>query len=243
MALLDLTFLLPILLLVVTGLAGVAREVDILSLSRNVHDDVNLLHFWHWDERLFRPISLGLLSPGEKVADRMSWGSRDADHSEGGGGVEPPDEDSVPSPSLGRFNHIHGFNSFLVAVALVLTALTYADVEGVLLALIIAVFWISLPTIEVEEYDTMLTHFTADDSLNSLSFHTFASGIVSLPAVALAYADVSGYPVEAQGAGAVVFIFAGVIVGNVYQSMLDDELHILTERLAMEADGQEGPSE
>jgi membrane protein CcdC involved in cytochrome C biogenesis len=228
MAELDLSFLLPLILLVVAGLANVAREVKILELSYEVHDDVNLLHGGPI-ERLLRPLLRTSLHPGERFADWLSWDDTDAAE-EADTPQTAPDEDAAPSPSLGRFNHIHAFNSFLMAVALVLTALVQNGLNGVLLALIISVFWINLPTFEINEYDLMLKHFGPNDPLNSLSFHSFATGAASLPILVLSYVDISSTHILAKAVGATVFILIGVFIGNFYQSMLDDELQTLAER-------------
>lgn len=230
MTTLNLSFLIPLTLIVIVALAEVAREVDIRNLSTEVHDDVFLLHGGPF-ERLLRKVIWRTQRPGESVADYFSWGS-----SENASDDEPerlptePDGESDATPTLGRFNHLHGFNTFLLAVLLVLTALERSDLTGFILSIVVTVFWINLPAIETNEYDAMLRTFEPGDPLNSLSFHTVAIALVSIPLIALAYIDISSYSWQIKIGGAGVFILVNIFIANVYQSFLDNELQLLESK-------------
>lgn len=212
MAEIDVSFLIPLLLLVVAGLANVSRQVKLVEVANETHDDVYLLQGGPVEE-LLRPLFELSLSPGERVAER------DADHDLSG-----------QEPKFGRFNHIHGFSSLLLAVALVLTAHSQASLNGALLAGIIAVFWMVLPILEINEYDLMMRHFEPEDPLYSLTTHIALVGALAVPAVAAATVDVAGYPLAWKAAAALAYVVAGVLVGNVFQSQLRDEIETLRER-------------
>lgn len=207
----DISLLVPLLLLVVAALTNVSRQVQLIEVTNEVHPDVYLLQGGPV-ERALRPLFELSLSPGEKASSR--------DDTQVSGGEEP---------KFGRFNHIHAFNSFLLGLALILTLLSESSLSGVILAAIISVFWMVLPILEVNEYDLMMRHFEPDDPLYSLSWHMFGTALLCVPPIVLSYVDVSGYPIFYKGVGIVAYLSLSVLVGNVFQSYLRDEIDVLRE--------------
>lgn len=208
----NISLLVPLLLLVVAALTNVSRQVQIIEVSNEVHPEVYLLQGGPI-ERVLRPIFELSLSPGEKASTR-----------------EEPEVSGGKEPKFGRFNHIHAFNSLLLGLALVLTVLSESGLSGVILAVIISVFWMVLPILEVNEYDLMMRHFEPEDPLYSLSFHMIVTALLCLPPIVLSYVDVTGYPLLYKGVGIIAYLSASVLIGNIFQSYLRDELDILRER-------------
>jgi hypothetical protein len=207
----NISLLVPLLLVAVAALTNVSRQVQLLEISNEVHPEVYLLQGGPVN-RVLRPIFDLSLSPGERVSTR--------DEPDVSGGVEP---------RFGRFNHIHAFNSFLLGSALALTVLSENSLSGALLAVVISVFWMALPILEVNEYDLMMRHFEPGDPLYSLSFHMITTALLCLPAIALSYVDVAGYPVGDTVFGIGAFLVVGVVIGNIFQSYLRDEIDIVRE--------------
>lgn len=213
MAELNISLLVPLFLLVVPALANVSRQVTLIEIANDSHDDVYLLQ-GSPIERYLRPIFELSLSPGEKVA-----ASDDTEK-----------ELSGVEPKFGRFNHIHAFNSFLLAASLSLVAHSMASINGLLLAGVIGVFWMVLPIIEVNEYDLMMRHFEPTDELFSLAFHMITTGLLTLPTMALALIDVTTYPPLYRGTFILIYLTVGVLTGNFYQTYLREELETLRQR-------------
>jgi hypothetical protein len=211
MVAIDISLVVPLLLLVVAALTNVSRQVDIIEVSNEVHPNVYLLQGGPI-ETVLRPLFDLSLSPGEKASQREG--------TEVSGGAEP---------RFGRFNHIHAFNSLLLGLALVLTVLSESSLSGVILAVVISVFWMVLPILEVNEYDLMMRQFEPDDPLYSLAFHMIATAVLAVPAIVLSFVDVSRVPVSYKALGIVVYLGASVLIGNVYQSYLRDEIDVLRE--------------
>lgn len=207
----NISLLVPLLLLVVAALTNVSRQVDIIEVSNEVHPKVYLLQGGPVETAL-RPLFELSLSPGEKASQR--------EETEVSGGAEP---------KFGRFNHIHAFNSLLLGLALVLTALSESSLSGVILAVVISVFWMVLPILEVNEYDLMMRHFEPEDPLYSLSFHMIATAALCVPPIVLSYVDVTSYPISSKIIAIVVYLGASVLVGNIFQSYLRDEIDVLRE--------------
>ncbi|GCF13234.1 hypothetical protein Harman_11690 [Haloarcula mannanilytica] len=211
MADINVSTLVPLILLVIAALANTSRQVKIIEVANEAHNDVYLLDAGPF-EAYVRRIMDRSLSPTDRAATLKE------------------DELSGKEPKLGRFNHIHAFNSFLIAVSQILIVLSENSLSGAILAGTIGVFWMVLPIIEIEEYDLMLRTFEPDDPLYSLTIHMVLTFILTVPAIALSLVDVNSYSVPLTLSAAVVYIVASVFVGNLYQSFLDDELEILRQR-------------
>jgi hypothetical protein len=206
---LNISLIVPLLLVVVTTLTDVSRQVEIVDVANEVNPEVYLLQ-GGFVEAALRPLFDLSLSPGEKVSPREG--------TEVSGGAEP---------RFGRFNHIHAFNSLLLGLTLVLTVLSESSLSGVILAAIISVFWMVLPILEINEYDLMMRHFEPEDPLYSLSFHMIGTAILCVPALVLSYMDVSGYAISHKAIGIVAYLGASVLIGNIFQSYLRDEIDVL----------------
>ncbi|PSQ20008.1 hypothetical protein BRD04_09435 [Halobacteriales archaeon QS_9_67_17] len=207
----NISLLVPLLLLVTITMTDVSRQIKIVEVSNEVHSEVYLLQGGPV-EAVLRPLFDLSLSPGEKASQQKG--------TEVNGGAEP---------RFGRFNHIHAFNSLLLGLVLVLTVLSESSLSGVILAVVISVFWMVLPILEVNEYDLMMQHFGPDDPLYSLSFHMIATAILCIPSLVLSYVDMTGYAVLYKIMCIIAYLGASVLIGNIFQSYLRDEINILQE--------------
>ncbi|SEV88386.1 hypothetical protein [Halobacterium jilantaiense] len=215
MSALNVSLLIPLFLLVATALATAAREVELVDIAARTDKDLHLLDFELLNvEPEARQVIRWSIRPGRWFAERVGT------------------EASLPEngPKFGRFSLIHGFNTFLVVASLLLVANGMASLDGALVAGLIAVFWLVLPIIEVNEYDQMMERFNSSDPLDSVAFHMIASSVLSTTVIAFALHDLSQYTMRTRVAGLVVYLVAGVfVVGNSYQLLLRQEVDRLIE--------------
>jgi len=212
---LNVSLLIPLFFLVVTSLATVARDVDLVGMTARSSEDVHLLDFRFVNaDSQFRGVIHGSMALGKVFAKRVF------EHK------DIPDD----VPEFGRFGLVHGFNSLLFVVSLLLVADGMASIEGALLAGLIGVFWLVLPVIEVSEYDRMVQTFDRVDSPESVTFHMLTVTPLILSLMALAVVDLTRLSPLVRAAGMACYVAVGVFVlGNSYQMLLLHEVERLLE--------------
>lgn len=203
----SLSFLIPLILVVIVNLAESARKVDVEEIFLDSNDDVFLFHlFW-----LDRPIRF--LGDYTYVLNKVI-GDND-------------------QPTFGRLNLIHWLNCMLLGAGILLIVFSATGYIMVTLSFILVMFWMALPLLEVIEYDLMMRVFDNRMELRSLSVHVLTVGIVGFaPVVWKLFIGLPG-PVTLVGASLVyVIILIGQI--NLFLELLEREFQLLERKGAFE---------
>lgn len=216
MATVDVSLLVPLLMVVVAMLANVAREVEVIEVKERRSRGILLLHGFVF-EPLIRPVfDASLDAPGSRAATEPAGVEDALDHAESDG-----------IPHLGRFNQIHAFNSFLIGVILMLCLFSLSGFNAVLLGGTVTVFWMTLPIVEINEYDRMMQTFPEGERIDSFSFHLFVVAALGVLPTAFSWFDLSTLDTWVKALVVAAFLAAAVLVGNRFLVHLDDELALL----------------
>ncbi|KAB1190651.1 MULTISPECIES: hypothetical protein [Haloferax] len=199
----SLSFLIPLIMLIVVNLAESAREVDVIGIFLEADRDVYLFHlFW-----LDKPVRL--IGDYTYVLDKV-LGDND-------------------QPTFGRLNLIHWLNVTLVGASLLLIVFTATGVVKYLLGFIIVVFWMALPLLEIEEYDHMMRTFTDPLELRSLSVHVVSAGVLgAIPLLLTTFEE--GMGLEFQIGFSAVYMMLVIGQVNLFLEELEDEFVRLKQR-------------
>lgn len=135
-------------------------------------------------------------------------------------------QEYIPTPQLGPFNFIHGMNLGILYLGFTLTVTTATGRIRILTGLVLFVFWLLFPMIEVDEY--VLIMDDPETSPMSFLYHSVLTTLVA--AVIFLFGGNVRLPTELGNIqpGFVVFV---LVVGGLYYACLIGYLDLLESEL------------
>lgn len=125
-------------------------------------------------------------------------------------------QDLIRIPQLGPFNFIHGMNLAILHLGFILVLLTSTGSVRIVVALILWLFWVLFPILEVYEYEIIM----ANPDMGPLSF-LYHSIVTTTSAVFLfATREYLAVPIEEGGVYPETALVIIAVIGLYYASLL-----------------------